>query len=230
MSRWLSLEWMQLKRMVGLGPTTPNTSMEGQMRYVRDGDVDGKFYLAKHLAGHTYVWQRLNQEYSTGYFTPPGPVAIDTTQVTALAAGNSGARYLGMAPFDVTSIDVKVRVTTAVATSINWAEIGLASAASATSGTLTLLGSATDVTGTFNSTGNKTVTFTISIPAGTFVYLIFGSDATTPFQLRATIADEMGTGLTRTASATRPSTMAAPTAFSTSSALTAAVWATVRWS
>lgn len=175
------------------------------------------------------TWQPARAN-NTGYWTPPGPVAIDATQVTVLASNNSGARYLGMTPFDVSSIEVRVRVTTAVATAISWAEIGLASAASATSGNLTLLGTATDVTGTFNSTGNKSVTFTIDIPAGTFVYLVFGSQATTPFQLRATIADELGSGLTRTASTTRPSTMGAPTAFSTSTALTAAAWATVRWS
>ena len=227
--RELDATWLRLKRLVGINPATPLSTQEGQIRYARDGDVDGVLYLAQHKTGHTYTWQRINLQQDTGYFNVPGPVAIDATQVTALSSGNSGARYIGMTPFNVTSVEVRVAVTTAVATSITWAEMALASAASATSGNLTLLGSATDVTSTFDSTGNKTVTFTVSIPAGTFVHLVFGSAATTPFQLRATIADELGLGLTRTSSSTRPSTMSAPTAFSTSTALTAAAWTVVRW-
>lgn len=263
----LSLLWLKMRRLAGTRPSTPTDDMEGQVRYERDGDVNGKVYVARHLTGSTYEWSGVpllgdpgadrlvfwddgagEVTYLTagagllisgttitataldsGHFNPPGPQVVDAAQVTVLASGNSGARYLGMTPFDVTSVSIRVNVTTAVAT-ITWAEMALASGASATSGNLTLLGSATDVSGTFNSTGNKTVTFTVNIPAGTFVYAVFGSAATTPFQLRATIADELGTGVTRTASSTRPSTMAAPTAFSTSTALTAAAWIVVRWS
>lgn len=162
-----------------------------------------------------------------GYFTPPGPGIVDAVQVTALTTGLCGARYLGMTPFDVTSIEINVRVTTAVAT-ITWAEAALASGTAA-GANLTLLGSATDVSATWNSTGVKVVTFAFTIPANTFVYLLFASTATTPFQLRATIADELNIGFVRSATA-RPSTMAAPTSFSASSAITAAAYVAVRWS
>jgi hypothetical protein len=148
--------------------------------------------------------------------------------VTALASGQSFGRYLGMVPADVTSVEVNVRVTTAAAT-ITWAEVGIASANSATGGNLTLLGSVTSVAATFNSTGNKTVTFAITVPAGTFLYLIGGSSATTPFQLRGTLPDELGVGVVRLATA-RPSTMASPTAFGSSTNSTGAVHCIARWS
>lgn len=165
-----------------------------------------------------------------GYQNPPGPNVVNASSVTALASRQCGARYLGYTTVAVTSIEINVAVTTGVATAITYAEVALASGASATSGNLTLLGSATDVSATWNSTGVKTVTFSVSIPAGTFVYVIFGSQATTPFQLRATIADELNTGVVRLASTTRPSTMAAPTSFTSSAAITGAAWVMFRWS
>jgi hypothetical protein len=164
----------------------------------------------------------------TGYFTPPGPVAVDAAAVTALASGQCGARYLGMVPYAVTSVEINVKVTTAVATSIVWAEVALASANSASGGNLTFI-VADLVAPVFNSTGVKTLTFAVDIPAGTFLYLLYGSSATTPFQLRATLADELSLGVVRLATA-RPSTMPAPTAFSTSTATTAAAWCVARWS
>jgi len=47
--------WVKLKRLVGL-TTTPSNVQEGQIRYDRSGDVDGKFYLARYLAGGTREW------------------------------------------------------------------------------------------------------------------------------------------------------------------------------
>jgi len=166
----------------------------------------------------------------TGYVTPPGPVAIDAAAVTSLAAGQTAARYLGMVPASgITAVELNVAVATAVATSIVWAEVALATANSATGGNLTRIGAVTSVTGSFNSTGVKTVTISTGVPAGAFLYALFGSSATTPFQLRATIADELGVGVVRLATA-RPSTMASATAFVTSTATTGAVWCLARWS
>lgn len=197
--------------------------------YVRtDGAAGTVLYVKESGAGNT-GWVAATTVNNTGYQTPPGPVILNATNVTALASQQCGARYLGMVPFDVSSVEVNVQVTTAAAT-ITWAEVALASANSAAGGNLTLLGSATNVAATFNSTGTKTVTFSISVPAGTFLYFLFGSQATTPFQLRATLADEVGLGVHRLASTTRPSTMAAPTSFSTSTAITGAAWCPFRWS
>lgn len=47
--------WIKLKRLIGL-TATPSNAQEGQIRYDRDGDVDGKFYLARYLSGGTREW------------------------------------------------------------------------------------------------------------------------------------------------------------------------------
>ena len=52
-----SAKWLQLKRMVGLNPTIPVPSQEGQIRYVRDGAVDGTFYFGRRLSTGVYEWQ-----------------------------------------------------------------------------------------------------------------------------------------------------------------------------
>lgn len=54
----ISLLWMKLRR---LAPTRPTATEdhEGQLRYDRDGDVTGKAYLARYLAGGTYDWKDL---------------------------------------------------------------------------------------------------------------------------------------------------------------------------
>ena len=196
--------------------------------YLRTGGAAGTIVYEKATGAGNTGWVATAPALDTGYQTPPGPVVLGTTNVTALASQQCGARYLGRTPFGITSIEVNVQVTTAAGT-ITWAEVALASANSAAGGNLTLLGSVTNVAATFNSTGTKTVTFSISVPAGTFLYFLFGSQATTPFQLRATLADEVGLGVHRLAATTRPSTMAAPTAFSTSGAITGAAWCPFRW-
>lgn len=168
----------------------------------------------------------LKQGKDAGYFNPPGPDVVNTTNLTALVTGQCAARYLGYTPNAVTSIVVEVLVATAAAT-ITWAEAALVSAPSPTSGTLTLLGFQSVAT-TFNSTGQKTLTFAVSIPAGTYVYFVAGSSATTPFQLRATLQDEFGIGFVRLASV-RPST-GLPAAFTSSTAVTGAMACYPRWS
>lgn len=47
--------WIRLKRLVGL-TATPSTVQEGQIRYDRDGAVDGKFYLARMLSTGVLEW------------------------------------------------------------------------------------------------------------------------------------------------------------------------------
>lgn len=165
---------------------------------------------------------------NVGYQTPPGPAIVNTTNATTLSSQLCAARYLGMTSFDVTSVVVELRVVQAGST-ITWAEAALASAPSPTSGQLTLI-EAQGMGAVFNSLGNKTITFTTPIPAGTHVYFLAGSQASTVVQFRGTTGDELSTGVTRTASTTRPSTMANPTAFSTTSSITNALGLWFRWS
>lgn len=51
-----TLDWLRLRRLIGINPATPAADQEGQVRYARSGDVDGKAYLARYLAGGTYEW------------------------------------------------------------------------------------------------------------------------------------------------------------------------------
>jgi hypothetical protein len=169
------------------------------------------------------------QQVLTGWQEPPGPSPSNTTSVTGLTTGQTLARYIAQTTHAITTLIVQLVVGTAGVT-FTWGEVALASAPDATSGNLTLLGTAQSVTTTFNSLGAKTVTFSFAIPAGTFVYLLAGSAATTPFQLRAApIGDEFSTGITKIASA-RPSTMAAPTAFTTSTNNSSDAYLYYRWS
>lgn len=61
----LSLLWMKLRRLAGTRPTAIDDH-EGQLRYERDGDVDGKAYLARYLAGGTYEWKELTAAGGSG--------------------------------------------------------------------------------------------------------------------------------------------------------------------
>lgn len=78
--KWLSLEWLQLKRMVGIDGATPDQGQEGQIRYSRNGDVNGKAYLARYLAGGTYEWEQVNEKASS---TPTAPLVGVTYRTSA---------------------------------------------------------------------------------------------------------------------------------------------------
>ena len=67
--------YIRLKRLVG-ATGTPTDDMEGQIRYTRDGAVDGKLRLARKLSGGTNEWQDFQDEDAT---------------LTALAALDSSA-------------------------------------------------------------------------------------------------------------------------------------------
>lgn len=161
-----------------------------------------------------------------GYQGVIGPKRTSATN-TSLASGQSLARVLGYTTSDITSVEVIVNVSTAAVT-ITWAEVGLASGASATSGSLTRI-TTQSVSASFNSTGVKTLTFSVNIAAGTWLYFLAGSQATTPFQLNATLGDPYSSGVIRLAT-DRPSTMASPTTFTSSTATTGAVDYMFRWS
>lgn len=221
---------------IGSGAGSPEgvvTAPIGSVYLRNDGGAGSVMYRKESGTGNTgWVADTASagtpQQLNTGLFNVPGPGVINTTNVTALTTGQSLARYIGMAPQTISTVVVELRVTTAAAT-ITWAEVGLASAPTMTSGSLTTITSQS-VSTTFNSTGSKTVTFSgLSITSGTFLYFLAGAQATTPFQLRATMSDENALGVIRLATA-RPSTMAAATAFSSNTTVNPAAYIVVRWS
>lgn len=164
---------------------------------------------------------------SQGYFTPPGPTVVNTTNVTALTSGQTLARYIGQVPFAASSIEIRFVVNTAGAT-ITWSELAVAKSNSATGGNMTLVGSASSLNTVVNSTGSKTVTINATFTPGDHIYVLYGAQASTMPTIRATLQDEIGSGIIRIATA-RPSTMAAATTFSTSTAVTGAAHLICRW-
>lgn len=97
---------------------------------------------------------------------------------------------------------------------ITWAEVGVFKGTPALNGnvTLTRLGTK-DVSATYNALGVKKISFTgLTINYGDEIWLVFGSQATTPYQLRASAADDVTVGLMQSI-AGRPSTVASPTAW-----------------
>ena len=224
---------------VRAGESLPTASVEFFLTraVVQASSANDKEYVCLLTAAGTYAWTATTLLAGTDYpkpeaswFTPPGPSAIDAATVTTTVSQDCMARYLGYTTGDVTSVTVVVRVTTAVATAIVYAELALASAASIASPSLTYLTHA-DVSSTFASTGTKSTTFAVSIPAGTHVFLLGSSSATTPFQLRATPGNEFGNSapFVMHKTSTRPSTMAANSTFATDSGTTYAMYAAFHW-
>ena len=127
----------------------------------------------------------------------------------SITSTNSYAVYLGRAPRNLTSVNLRYRVTTACAT-ITWAEVAIAkgSVSVGNNPTLTVVGYA-DVSGVANTTGQKTTSVSVSsgqaINEGDDLWAIFGNAATTVAVLRAqSIADDIQVGVFASL-ATRPS-------------------------
>lgn len=134
---------------------------------------------------------------------------------TSLVSNSSYAAYMGRADAAYTSISLRVQVNTAAVT-ITWAEVGIG-----TSPAITLNGAAsitrrgfTNVAASFNSTGDKTVAVAVSgINPGDHLWALFGSQATTPYQLLECASEATDSGIDQSKAATRISTMASPTTF-----------------
>lgn len=136
------------------------------------------------------------------YLTGVGLHPANVTDATALASGDVHLIYLGTAPQAITTCDVQMMVTTAAA-SITWAEVAMYRGDSTNS--VRRCGY-TDVSATFNSTGQKSTTVALSdVAAGDTLWVAYGSSAVTPFQVRACLPDAIESGVFRTLGA-RPST------------------------
>lgn len=185
--------------------------------------------------GYLYVfinnaWVKIanNSDQENALLQPVGLNPANLTAVTALATNTSQLLYLGRMGKAKTTCDVLVNVTTAVATSIIWAEIAIFKGVPVLNGNASLsrVGFA-DVTGTFNSTGIKKTTVALSgVSAGDDLWVAYGSQATTPFQLRGMLADNIQSGVFQTY-AGRPSTAAIPQATVLAGAAVVPAWVRV---
>ncbi len=142
----------------------------------------------------------------------PGMWGSVTTK--SLTTTSTFAVYLGRLQRNTSQIQVLFRVTTGAAT-ITWAEAGLCSGTPVLNGnaSLSLIGSATNVSSIINTTGTKILVFTGTYTAGQHLWFVIGNQATTAGVLRATAADDIQSGISQVATSTRPSTMSTPTAF-----------------
>jgi hypothetical protein len=89
----ITANWVRLTRFIGIYPGTPYDDQEGQLRYYREGNVDGTLYVARHLIGGTYEWMVVSN-----YTDEMARDAIGT----ALVAGNN---------IDITVSDVGNTIT-----------------------------------------------------------------------------------------------------------------------
>ena len=169
--------------------------------------------------------------YARPFFTPPGFQTGDITTVAAPPSGDANGIYLGQADTDKVLVTVRMNVTTGGST-ITYAELAICTATEVPMGgpiDLSLNGY-TGVAGTFNSTGIKDTEISVNLARGAHCFLVWGSQATTPFQVRGGLGDNLGTGYyVVSAAVTRPSTMADPTSFTASVSGARAAWIAVQW-
>jgi hypothetical protein len=166
--------------------------------------------------------------YHDTIMSPVGLNPANLTAVTAQATNTSYFLYCGRLNAAITTADVRFRVTTLAAT-ITWAEIGIFTGTPVVGGnpSLTRRGF-TNVAAVVNTTGLKTVTVALSgVSAGDDIWIAYGSQATTPFQARGTLADDLQSGVFCTF-AGRISTMATPATATIAAATLVPAWARLK--
>src|SRR5690348_9815110 len=86
----MELPWLLLKRLIGINPATPLDSQEGQLRYTRDGAVDGKLELARQLSGGSFEWAILTDgapDDATYIVQTPNATLTSEQALSTLATG-----------------------------------------------------------------------------------------------------------------------------------------------
>lgn len=159
-----------------------------------------------------YVRSAVEQPVQTptlSVLMPPHFATANLTSTKTITSLSTFAIYVGKAPKDLSSLQLRFRVTTAAAT-ITWAEVAVARGVVNPGGnpTLTVVGWA-DVAAVINSTGQKTVAVSVAsgqnLRAGEDIWALIGNSATTAAIVRAqSIADDIQAGL-QASLATRPS-------------------------
>lgn len=191
--------------------------------------VGGVSKLSVDKAG-TITARNLPSAPTSGFIKAVVNDAANLTAVTAFATQDAYYVYLGRAQHALTSCDVVCRVTTAAAT-ITYAEVAIFTGAPVANGNASLTRRGfTDVAATFNSIGIKKTTVTLTgVSAGDDLWAVFASQATTPFQLRGCLADDIQSGVFQTTNAVRPSTAASPQATTLAGAAVVPPWVVVKF-
>ncbi len=190
--------------------------------------------------GNAYLQLRMNStatapewaersQPSVVHVLPVGLFVSTLTAVTVLTTGVSHFIYMGRAANALTSVSIVQNVTTAAVT-ITWAEVAIFTGNLPTIGgaaSLTRVGF-TSVATTYNSTGRKTTAVTVSgVIPGDHLWVAYGAAATTMFQVRGMVADDLQGGTFQT-DTIRPSLAASPEATAIASATLVPAWTAAR--
>jgi hypothetical protein len=173
---------------------------------------------------------------ATGIRQRVGYMTASLSGTKTLTSQTSFAYYIGKAQTALSSIQVRLRVTTAYGAdgATPWAEMAVATGAPAigSNPTLTVVGTL-NVAAIINSTGQITATIPVSggqaINEGDDLWVIIANKATTVAVVRSeSIADDLQAGYQAAATTTQPSAIVGtPTAFTTEGATTVAPWLSV---
>jgi len=133
---------------------------------------------------------------TSAFMRSPAFASANLTATRTITSNSTFAVYMGKAPRALTSVQMRARVTTAMAT-ITWGEVALLRGVPTVGAnpSLTVLGY-TDVSASFNSTGQKTTTISVAsgqqVAAGNDLWLAVGNQATIAASMRAgSIADDL---------------------------------------
>lgn len=180
------------------------------------------------IADSTTTWLARVPILHNGLLKPPFFDAANLTAVTAFATNTSYFVYLGRVSRPVTTLDLRANVTTQGAT-ITWAELGIMTGAPVLGGNASLTRRGfTSVAATYNSTGRKNTTIALTgVSAGDELWAAFGSQATTPYQVRGGLADDLQSGFYASV-AGRISTLGSPVTVTLGSATLVPPWCSAK--
>lgn len=186
-------------------PTFPNSASTSGNLLV----ADGTNWANANIINNDYI----RSTGASGQNREPNLFEANLTAATTLVSNGVQAIYAGLAAKAYTSCDVRWNLTTAAVGTITWAEISIYTAAlpgfGGTVSTLTRKGW-TDTSGSVTGSvpALKTTTVSVSgISQGDGLWIVLGGQAaTTQYQVRGTLADDLQMGLLQTKTNTRPST------------------------
>lgn len=182
----------------------------------------------KVLSSNGTTWISNDPNFQDAVLAPRGLYAANNVDVTSTVSGVSYFEYVGKLGIAATTCDILQNVTAGAAT-ITWAEVAIFKGGITLNGnaSLTRLGYA-DVSGTYNTTGIKKTTVNLSGgTVGDNIWIVYGSNASGPFQVRALLADDLQTGVFQSTSV-RPSLASSPQATTIESSSTAPARSTVK--
>ncbi len=192
-------------------PTYPNSATTSGQQLV----TDGTNVVAVDIINNDYI----RGAGGSGQNREPLHFEANLTATTSLANNGTMFIYAGRAAKAYTSCDLRTNVTTAfiAGTGSPWAEVGIFEGALPGFGnnaSITARSGTTDVSTTFNSTGLKTTTVSVSgIAQGDDLWVAYAASqgtGGTRYQVRGDLADDLQLGTLQTATSTRPSTVGLP--------------------